>query len=150
MKRKQIAFLGLLVLLVGAFAFLRASPWSNTGQTQDQFEAALADDPGRYHIVQIEVPRKNGEGYERHCVYAHGLLETIMRENRFSYDATGHAKAIEIASQAPRHRFNFKDPAALTAISGPAKTMEEACAIIATGRPTYQLEYSGELKAGER
>ena len=150
MKRKQIAFLTVLALLAGAFAFLRASPWSNAGQSQDQFEAALAYDPGRYHIVQIEVPRKDGEGYERHCVYASALLETIMRESRFSYDATGHAKAIEIAIQAPRHRFNFKDPGALIGISGPAKTMKEACAIIANGRPAYQLEYSGELKAGER
>ena len=150
MKRKQIAFLMVLALLAGAFAFFRASSWSNAGQAQDQFEAALAYDPGRYHIVQIEVPRKGGAGYERHCVYAHGLLETIMRESRLTYDATGHAKAIEIALKAPRHRFNFKDPGALIGISGPAKTMEEACAIIATGRPAYQLEYSGELKAGER
>ena len=150
MKRKQIAFLIVIVLLAGVFAFLRVKPWSSTGQSQDQFEAALAYDPGRYHIVQIEVPRNDRGGYERRCVYAVSLLELIVKENSLAHDETGLAKAREIAKRDPRHRFNFKDPNAVASITGRPSIMEEACAIIVSGRSAFQLEYTGELKAGDQ
>jgi hypothetical protein len=131
------------------FAYLRFNTSTKVGQSQKQFEAAVAYKGGHYPIVQIEIPKAGGSGYELRCVYAAALVGAIMRENRLPYNEASLAKAKEIARQAPRHRFNFVNLRVLADISGDPNTMREACAIIASGSPAYQADNSAELVAGE-
>ena len=125
-------------------ALLLASCKQGGLQPRSHYEAALANTSRSPSLVRIGLVR-NGKT-EITCVFAHRLLWAITTENGMP---TGPLtkQAFDLAKANTRHVFSFNKLEAIRELGLDANTKQrqQACTIIARGKPALLADYTGEI-----
>ena len=116
-------------------------------QAQKHFDAALANTSTAPSIVRIELNQDRRARVL--CVYADDLIRALMAEHRLDGEQ-GYDEAVRLAQANERHSFAFQSRDAVHSLnlqySEPER--QQGCAIIATGRPAFQDDMTGQIREG--